>query len=337
MMSLNKTLLLVTASGFLMGCAAPEREDVGVAQSAIIDGRPATASEIFATVALAGTSDGEAFCTGTLVSPTVVVTAAHCLFGDNGAMGAADIEVLAGALDSYEAFADQAYAVSAAVGHSGYMDAADPGPLGKDDDIAVLVLSSPVEGLTPVPVLGFDAIDEYVSAGTSLTISGYGQRDVEASDPDLFGLLYIAETPYQERSDHEMIAGGEGSPDTCTGDSGGPVYVDIEGTKYLLAAVSRASEAGTPPCGRGGVYTLAGAYDDFLTQSANGGYSGAATPDGNSTGRGGGDEDDGGDDEDGCSVSSGSSPNASWLFLVALGAAHLWRRRSAFRRSTPRC
>ena len=323
---MRNTLAISITMCALLGCstAAVEAETHEVS-SPIIDGQPATADQLFATVALVGVSDGEPLCTGTLVAPTVVITAAHCLFDDEGALGAEDIDVAVGVLDTYAATTEQIYFPSNASGHSGYSDGAEPGPLGRDDDLAVLVLSDPVEGQTPVPVLALDAIDEHVKQGDALTITGYGQRDEAAMDPELVGLLYIAETPYQQRTDHELLAGGEGNPDTCTGDSGGPVYMDIEGTKYLLAAVSRASEAGTPPCGRGGIYTIVSAYDAFLTEETSGAYAGATSPmtaPASSTGSGGSEDgggEDGDDDDGGCNVGGSPQTSFGWLLLLGLG------------------
>ncbi len=332
--SIWATPFCAALSVLAMACSAPDAsETTARVSSPIINGQPATSAELFATVALIGSSDGEPFCTGTLIAPTVVVTAAHCLFTEQGALAASDIAIVAGVLDAYGATTEQRYAVAQASSHSGYSDASDPGPLGKDDDIAVLVVSTPVEGQTPVPVLAFEAIDQYLQMGTLLTITGYGQRDVDGVDPNLFGLLYIAQTPYQQRTDNEMLAGGAGSPDTCTGDSGGPAYVDIEGTKFLLAAVSRASEVGLPPCGSGGIYTLAAAYDSFLTAQSSGGYSGATVPSagatstasgsGAATSSSGGSQDGGdGEDEDegGCSAHGRGANGTSlaWLLLLAL-------------------
>ena len=356
-MKQSKVILTAIALASLTaGCTDAEpSESVSRAQLPIIDGRPATDNELFATVGLFTVADGEPFCTGTLVAPNVVVTAAHCLFNDTGPIAPEEIDIVTSALDAYDGSAPT-YEVATAVGHGGYDNAGEPGALGRDDDIAVLTLLNDVQDQEPVPVLSMDAFDNHLMMGTMVTLTGYGQRDEAAMDPNLFGLLYIAETPYQRRTDHEMLAGGTGVPDTCTGDSGGPVYLDIDSTKYLIAAVSRASEPGDPPCGRGGVYTLVAAYDDFLVEESDGDYPGAIAPASNpsgsassanasagsgasgtgssgtgSSGSGSGNGENPADDG-GCSATGGDQGRMQilvWLAALAFGA----RRRRSSRKS----
>jgi hypothetical protein len=93
--------------------------------------------------------------------------------------------------------------------------------LGKYNDIAILLLQQPVTSLPPAPVLPFDQFDGNLSQGKLVTITGYGSRDAAA---DVHGQLYLAQTLYQRHNDTEFIAGAHGSPNICTGDSGGPVY-----------------------------------------------------------------------------------------------------------------
>src|SRR5688572_2660013 len=66
----TSALLLAT----LVGCAAPETLDR--AQEPLIGGELAETDD--AVVALTR-SGGGSFCTGTLVSPSIVLTAAHCI------------------------------------------------------------------------------------------------------------------------------------------------------------------------------------------------------------------------------------------------------------------
>ena len=87
----TKSLLAVLALG-LSACAPTLHQgstSLGSEDSGIVGGTTVSGSDQIAqsTVALLlETSQGTALCTGTLVSPTVVMTAAHCVEGVNRAI-----------------------------------------------------------------------------------------------------------------------------------------------------------------------------------------------------------------------------------------------------------
>src|SRR5262249_46498326 len=69
-------------------------------------------------------------------------------------------------------------------------------------------------------------------------------------------------TDYKCELGREMVVIGRApepmkvQSDTCSGDSGGPVYLNpVAGTRYLVAATSRASGPDAK-CGPGGIYSL---------------------------------------------------------------------------------
>lgn len=64
-----------------------------------------------------------------------------------------------------------------------------------------------------------------------------------------------------------LSAGGlneEANGNTCSGDSGGPVYTIENGTPYLVAIVSRAMECDQDCNEPGGIYTLVGPYISWI-------------------------------------------------------------------------
>ncbi len=89
---------------------------------------------------------GASFCTGTLISESLVLTAAHCLYDGNGGgqYDPADIEFLAGWLDGRAA----AYrGARRAVAHPGYVEDGEDRSL----DLALIELDRPIRmtGVTP--------------------------------------------------------------------------------------------------------------------------------------------------------------------------------------------
>ncbi len=341
------------------GCGGAEAERVDANRAPIIDGRPATAGELFGTVAITDPMTGEPSCTGTLIAPSVVVTAAHCVVEQDAMTGAItreftadELDITAGELTPVNATADNIWPVVQIVRHPGYPGDGNPKDsegLGQEDDIAMLILDGQVDAVGVVPIPAPGSAGAMLTAGQTLTISGYGNRD-EAGNA--FGDLYIAETPFVRSNGNELLAGGTGNPDTCQGDSGGPIYAVNGSDVLLVGSTARGREDAQATCGEGGIYTFAPAYAQWLADNSNGQYdgpsnsgAGAAGGAGGAGGSGGGNAGNGGtagsggsgpppssggesDDDGGCSVrgtSRGGSPG--WIGLVlALGV--FLRRRS---------
>jgi secreted trypsin-like serine protease len=96
----------------------------------------------------------------------------------------------------------------------------------------------------------------------SIDSTGAGVADRYGSDP---GLELVAGSPFLDR-------------DTCKGDSGGPVYIDIDGQWFLAGATSRGVSptpgAVSDPqrlCGDGGIYVRIDKYLDWV-KSVPGGH-----------------------------------------------------------------
>jgi hypothetical protein len=138
-------------------------------------------------------------CTGTLVSPDVVITAAHCVnFGSEpepGRRGQFYIEAADGSEQTYSITRFRSYGTE----------------LGADD-IALMQLgvSVPPEVATPAPLATARPAD-----GASLTVFGYGctQRGTH--------------TDWLKRK--ATFRQGDATAHLCPGDSGGPVFDDVRG------------------------------------------------------------------------------------------------------------
>lgn len=191
-------------------------------------------------------------CTGTLVAPNVVVTAAHCV--PNCAQRILVGEDVAFAQDG------QVTDVQNAVPHRGYR------PPDPTDDIAVLILANPVREVVPRPIADRGALD----GAFAVRLTGYGNTDVFSSGG--YGRRRMVDVPiagqdpkYGADFSREFVAGAPFlDRDSCNGDSGGPAYLQSGDGWYLVGATSRATESAFRPCGDGGVYTQVSVYEDWI-------------------------------------------------------------------------
>jgi V8-like Glu-specific endopeptidase len=177
-------------------------------------------------------SDGTwIYCSATLISPTVVLTAAHC--GEEG-------EAVTVTFDPAYQDGDRVYTGTF------HADPAYPGNQSDAHDIAVVVLDKAVKGITPSALPKADSLSA-LPANQLFTSVGYGAYEVTNS-PGGHQYLY---------NDVRMVATGTlnstnktwlrismnpatGDGGTCYGDSGGPNFL---GTTDIIAAITITGDA----------------------------------------------------------------------------------------------
>jgi Trypsin len=171
------------------------------------------------------------YCSGTLISPTVFLTAAHC--GEDGERVGVTFDT------AYEA-GDRVYSgtfqADPLYGH----DQSDP------HDIAVVVFDRAIKGIAPARLPTAGSLSN-LSGSQRFTSVGYGAYEV-TNEPGGHQYLY---------NDVRMVASGTlnstnkawlrismnpstGSGGTCYGDSGGPNFL---GTTNIIAATTITGDA----------------------------------------------------------------------------------------------
>lgn len=199
-------------------------------------------------------------CTGVLIAPTVVITAAHC--NTSGLK-----EVLIGA-------------DTLAAGNSGEripMARRIEYPRWEDTfDLLVLVLARPSTRPPRALASGWAAAE--IADGAQVSVVGYGAVDVMGKtfpEPLQEGVTTITDSlctrakgcnPEVSPSG-ELGAGGMGV-DSCSGDSGGPLYLETSFGTVVAGLTSRSYDDATLPCSQGGIYVRAGLVADWIEAQA---------------------------------------------------------------------
>ena len=314
-MSVRRLLLAVA----LLAPAACADLEVASSSQEIIGGRVTPAGEFPGVGALMyDVGDGAlAGCTGTLIAPDVVLTAAHCL--DPRLAGSE----LPGFTLAHDTVATTPVVVPGreARTHEQFDASTEPAPgLGEFHDIGLLFLAQPITEVAPVRMPRREDAPALV-ADLDLAIVGYGRT---SNDTSATGVKYDADTTLisLNATELQVSRGGDaGQPQNCHGDSGGPALADYGRGRRVVGIVSRSFD-GSSRCLSGAVDTRVDAYLDWIHARVTSGLpcgSGlaAACPPGTDPDE---DQDDGGC----CSTAPDRGPGAA---LLALGVGLLLMRR----------
>lgn len=228
-MKIKISLFLVLASH--LSCARPTSGGHSIPK--IFGGEPVVDTELREVVGIVD-DDQDIFCTGTLVTDRLVLTAAHCLRGKIPFSEKLKVYFGSGN-DSRRVAEEDLHLVESGLMHPKYVSGRTSSA---DFDVAYLVLKDPVTDVKPAQILSdFHEVSSYENANTKVLLVGFGCRD--GKFPCTGGSKYKAEVSVNVRERLRMDLGQNLSKGASNGDSGGPAFAVLpDGSRRLLGNTS---------------------------------------------------------------------------------------------------
>ena len=192
---------------------------------------------------------GSPFCSGSLVTCQVVLTAAHCIVAANKYGGAGSVKFRVDVPETGGGFRKVTYAIKQLVQHKSYPYG------GVDNDVGLAILASSVK--EAAPLVPNTAAMTGALVGSNVKVMGYGLIQTRPSfkAPNA---KYSVEVPIYQVATWSFIHWDQKGPKSaCHGDSGGPALLKMSGREVLVGVTSAAYRAS--PAGPGRTYCDGGA------------------------------------------------------------------------------
>lgn len=227
------------------------------AHASVIGGKPASIAQFPSLAYIEAGNDRNGFaCTGSVVAPRVILTAAHCVEDIESGRFAAPGEyaVATGVANPKQAKAENVFGVSA----THVFPSFDPGAI--HGDAAVLILSAPTSA--PPLALAGPADAAFYEGGAPVTVAGWGLTRAEnrQAPGNVRSAVMAVQKPetcqrrtrgfYKEFSTPQqlcLLSPPANKSGTCFGDSGGPAIGQrADGTPVEVGVISVVGPLCTP-------------------------------------------------------------------------------------------
>lgn len=261
---MNKAVLLIASLFLVVACAPQNFQEQTVHptdSSQIVGGDKVESSSNIgrSTVGIYESKIGY-ICSGTLIAKNLILTAAHCVDPK-----AKDLVVIF-APEMKKAGKEQIRRVTGQVVHDGYTGEVQS----KDtNDIAVLRFEGEAPAGYQVAPMLFDS--GYLNNNVRTIVAGYGLNWTILLSKGA-GTLRTAKLSIEDVnfSRTEVMLGQSVRRGICSGDSGGPAYLELNGRLHVWGVASRGDSLPgllTPKCMLFSVFTRVDAHQDFIAKA----------------------------------------------------------------------
>ncbi|KAH8291448.1 hypothetical protein KR054_011820, partial [Drosophila jambulina] len=206
-------------------------------------------------------------CGGTILSPTIILTAAHCVLE----YSKPQYYVIRAGTSEW-AQGGSYIRVRRIIPHPKFND-----PSRMNNDIALVQLQHPLAYSKEIQPISLATKEDRIQPTAQLFVSGWGSLSISQLQPEKRLRYTVVQQRDQEQCARNYFGAGTvtstmfcagtqfGGRDSCQGDSGGPVVTSIDGRMKLYGIVSwgfGCANAYYP-----GVYTKVSEYGDWVAQT----------------------------------------------------------------------
>lgn len=230
----------------------------------LVEGKPETGFEAVGLIELLNKdipNDWRPHCSGTLIKPKVILTAAHCL--NDYLSNPERLRFMIGNIHkSSEAIYRKANKVIVPTGEAGFKHEYRENGDEHIDDIGLIFLERALENIEPMTMVTDPGLIQQIETeNKKLTFIGFGGTWRTGSDKGL-GKKHRLDLTISDLTMRRFKNNLDGFKTTCRGDSGGPAFIQLPDNSFVIAGLV---SKGDRLCRVKGVNTRVDFYENWVS------------------------------------------------------------------------